>query len=44
MNEPAITPEVIASHGLSPDEYQRMSTSWDVLLGPHLRPTSEAPG
>ena len=24
MNEPPITPEVIASHGLSPDEYQRV--------------------
>src|ERR1700686_3278236 len=24
MNEPHITPEVIASHGLSPDEYQRL--------------------
>src|SRR5882672_4174309 len=24
MNEPRITPEVIASHGLSPDEYQRI--------------------
>src|SRR3954453_7082988 len=24
MNEPHITPEVIASHGLSPEEYQRI--------------------
>ncbi len=24
MNEPAITPELIASHGLKPDEYQRI--------------------
>src|SRR5438046_9554478 len=24
MNEPPITPELIASHGLSPDEYKRI--------------------
>ncbi|HEX9493350.1 MAG TPA: phosphoribosylformylglycinamidine synthase subunit PurL, partial [Thermoanaerobaculia bacterium] len=25
MREPAITPEVIASHGLTPDEFQRIT-------------------
>ncbi len=24
MNEPAITPEIIAKHGLTPDEYERI--------------------
>ena len=23
-NEPAITPQIVAEHGLSPDEYQRV--------------------
>ena len=24
MNEPQITPELVASHGLKPDEYERI--------------------
>ncbi|MEY2955550.1 MAG: phosphoribosylformylglycinamidine synthase subunit PurL, partial [Pseudomonadota bacterium] len=24
MNEPAITPEIVAAHGLKPDEYERI--------------------
>ena len=35
-NEPQITPDLVASHGLKPDEYERIPVSYTHLTLPTI--------